>query len=63
MVLIFSGESFCCELALLTSLTLSKVKFEWLLTHQQAFDKNKKVTENEVFVSYPDFDKPLPHRH
>ena len=32
-------------LAPLTSLTSNKVKFEWLPTHQQAFDKIKKVIE------------------
>jgi len=46
-------------LAPLTSLTSSKVKFEWLPTHQLAFDKIKKVIEAEVLLSYPDFDKPF----
>jgi hypothetical protein len=43
----------------LTSLTSSKVKFEWLPSHQQAFDKIKKVIETEVFLAYPDIDKPF----
>ena len=46
-------------LAPLTSLTSSKVKFEWLPTHQLAFDKIKKVIETEVLLSYPDFEKPF----
>jgi len=46
-------------LAPLTSLTSSKVKFEWLSTHQQAFDKIKKVIGTEVLLSYPDFNKPF----
>ena len=41
----------------MTSLTSSKVKFEWLSTHQQAFDKLKKVIGHEVLLSYPDFNK------
>jgi RNase H-like domain found in reverse transcriptase len=43
----------------LTSLTSSKVKFEWLPTHQQAFDKIKKVFETELLLTNPDFDKPF----
>jgi hypothetical protein len=43
-------------LARLTSLTSSKVKFEWHSSHQQAFDKNK-VIETEVLLSYSDFNK------
>jgi hypothetical protein len=43
----------------LTSLTSSKVKFEWLPPHQLAFDKIKKVIETEVFLAYPDFEKPF----
>jgi RNase H-like domain found in reverse transcriptase len=43
----------------LTSLTSSKVKFEWPPTHQLAFDKIKKVIETEVLLSYPDFGKPF----
>ena len=42
-------------LAPLTSLTSSKVKFEWLPIHQQAFDKIKKVIETEVLLAYPEF--------
>jgi RNase H-like domain found in reverse transcriptase len=38
-------------LAPLTSFTSSKVKFEWLPTHQLAFDKMKKVIETEVLLS------------
>jgi RNase H-like domain found in reverse transcriptase len=49
-----------CELlAPLTILTSSKVKFEWLPTHQLAFDKIKKVIETEVLLSYPEFVKPF----
>ena len=44
-------------LAPLTSLTSRKVKFEWLSTHQQAFEKIKKVIGTEVLFSYPDFNK------
>jgi RNase H-like domain found in reverse transcriptase/Reverse transcriptase (RNA-dependent DNA polymerase) len=44
-------------LAPLTSLTSGNVKFEWLPSHQQAFDKIKKVIETEVLLAYPDFDK------
>jgi hypothetical protein len=42
----------------LTSLTSSKVKFEWHSSHQQAFDKIKKVSGTEVLLCYPDFNKP-----
>jgi hypothetical protein len=43
----------------LTSLTSSKVKFEWHSSHQQAFDKSKKVmgTEIRVLLCFPDFNK------
>jgi aminoglycoside N3'-acetyltransferase len=36
------------------------VKFEWHSSHQQAFDKIKKVigTEIHVLLCYPDFNKP-----
>jgi RNase H-like domain found in reverse transcriptase len=43
----------------LTSLTSSNGKFEWLSSHQQAFDKIKKVIETEMLLAYPDFDKPF----
>jgi hypothetical protein len=43
----------------LTSLTSSKVKFEWHSSHQQVFDKIKKVIGTEVLLCYPDFNKPL----
>jgi hypothetical protein len=43
----------------LTSLTSSKVKFEWHSSHQQAFDKIKKVIGTEVLLCYPDFNKPV----
>jgi RNase H-like domain found in reverse transcriptase len=46
-------------LAPLTSLTSSNGKFEWLPSHQHAFDKIKKVIETEVLLAYPDFDKPF----
>jgi hypothetical protein len=46
-------------LAPLTSLTSSKVKFEWHSSHQQAFDKIKKVIGTEVLLCYPDFYKPF----
>jgi hypothetical protein len=46
-------------LAPLTSLTSSKVKFEWLPAHQLAFTKIKMVIETEVLLSYPYFDKPF----
>jgi hypothetical protein len=42
----------------LSSLTSSKVKFEWHSSHQQAFDEIKKVIGKEVFLCYPDFNKP-----
>jgi hypothetical protein len=43
----------------LTSLTSSKVKFEWHSSHQQAFDKIKKVigTETQVILCYPEFNE------
>jgi hypothetical protein len=41
----------------LTSLTSSKVKFEWYSSHQQAFDKIKKVIEMEVLLFYPEFNE------
>jgi hypothetical protein len=44
----------------LTSLTSSKVKFEWHSSHQQAFDKIKKVIGTEVLLCYPDFSKRFP---
>jgi hypothetical protein len=46
----------------LTSLTSSKVKFEWHSSHQQAFDKIKKDigTDIQVLLNYPDFNKPFP---
>jgi hypothetical protein len=47
-------------LAPLTSLTSSKVKFEWHSSHQQSFDKIKKVIGTEVLLCYPDFNKPYP---
>ena len=46
-------------LAPLTSLISSNVKFVWLPSHQQAFDKIKKVIETEVLLANPDFDKPF----
>jgi RNase H-like domain found in reverse transcriptase len=46
-------------LAPLTSLKSCNVKFEWLPSHQQAFDKIKTVIETEVLLAYPDFDKPF----
>ena len=46
-------------LAPLTSLTSNNVKFEWLPSHQEAFDKIKKVIETEVLLAYPDFNKPF----
>jgi hypothetical protein len=42
----------------LTSLTSSKVKFEWHSSHQQAFNI-KKVIGTEVILCYPDFNKPF----
>jgi hypothetical protein len=43
----------------LTSLTSSKVKFEWYSSHQQTFEKIKKVIGTEVLLCYPDFNKPF----
>jgi hypothetical protein len=43
----------------LTSLTSSKVKFEWHSPHQQAFDKIEKVIGPEALLCYPDFNKPF----
>jgi hypothetical protein len=45
----------------LTSLTSSKVKFEWHSSHQQAFDKIKKVIgiEIQALLCYPDFNIPV----
>jgi hypothetical protein len=42
----------------LTSLTSSKVNFEWHSSHQQAFENIKKVIGTEVLLCYPDFIKP-----
>jgi hypothetical protein len=41
----------------LTSITSSKVQFEWHSSHQQAFGKIKKVIGTEVLLCYPDFNK------
>jgi RNase H-like domain found in reverse transcriptase len=46
-------------LAPLTSLTSIQVNFEWLSSHQQAFDKIKKAIGTVVLLSYPDFSKPF----
>jgi hypothetical protein len=43
----------------LTSLTSSKVKFEWHSSYQQAFDKIKKVIGTEVLFCYPDLNEPF----
>jgi hypothetical protein len=43
---------------LLTSLTSSKVKFEWHSSYQQAFDEIKKVIGTVVLLCYLDFKKP-----
>jgi hypothetical protein len=42
----------------LTRLTSSKVKIECQSSHQQAFDKIKRVIGTELLVCYPDFNKP-----
>jgi hypothetical protein len=42
----------------LTSLTSSKVKFEWHSSHQKTFVKIKKVIGTEVILCHPDFNKP-----
>jgi hypothetical protein len=41
----------------LTSLTSSKGKFEWHSSHQQVFDKIKKIIGTEVLLCYLDFNK------
>jgi hypothetical protein len=48
-------------LAPLTSLTSSKVKFEWHSSHQHPFDKIKIFIGNEikVLLYYPGFNKPF----
>jgi hypothetical protein len=46
-------------LAPLTSLTSSKVNFEWHSSHHQTFDEIKKVIGTEVLLCYPDFNKPV----
>jgi hypothetical protein len=46
-------------LAPLTSLTSNKVKFEWHSSHQQAFDKIKKVIGTEALLCYPELNKPF----
>jgi hypothetical protein len=43
----------------LTSLTSSKVKFEWHSSIQKAFDKIKKFIRTEILLCYPDFNKPF----
>jgi hypothetical protein len=52
-------------LAPLTSLTSIKVKFEWHSSHQQSFEKIKKVigTEIKVLLCYPEFNKPVLFHH
>jgi hypothetical protein len=42
-----------------TSLTSSKVKFEWHSSHPQAFDKIKKVIGTVVLLCCPNFNKPF----
>jgi hypothetical protein len=44
----------------LTSLTSSKVKFEWNSSHQQVFNIIKKIIETaiKILLCYPDFNKP-----
>ena len=46
-------------LALLTSLTSAKVKWNWTEEHQKAFDKIKRVITRETLLTYPDFNKPF----
>jgi hypothetical protein len=41
----------------LTSLTSSRVKFEWNSSHQQAIEKIKKFIGTEVLLCYRDFNK------
>jgi hypothetical protein len=53
------SQKWASSQALLTSLTSSKVKFEWKSSHQQAFEKIKKVIGTEVLLCYPDFNKPV----
>jgi hypothetical protein len=43
----------------LTSLTSSKVKFEWHSSHQLAFAKIKEVIGTEVLLCYSDFNMPV----
>jgi hypothetical protein len=43
----------------LTIIISRKVKFEWYSSHQQVFDKIKKVIGTEVLFCYPDFNKPV----
>jgi hypothetical protein len=43
----------------LTSLTSNKVKFEWHSSHQQAFEKIKKVMGTGILLYDPDFNEPV----
>ncbi len=46
-------------LAPLSALTSSKVKWEWTLEHQSAFDATKVAIAQETLLTYPDFNKPF----
>ena len=46
-------------LAPLSALTSSKVKWEWTLEHQSAFDAMKVAIAQETLLTYPDFNKPF----
>jgi hypothetical protein len=52
-------QKWASSLIPLTSLTSSKVKFDWHSSHQQAFDKIKKFIGTELILCYPDFNKPV----
>ena len=46
-------------LAPLTDLCGHKRKFTWEAQHEQAFQQMKEITEQDVMLTYPQFDKPF----
>ena len=47
------------NLACLSDMTSSKVKWKWTEKHQEAFDNMKQVVAKETLLTYPDFNKPF----
>ena len=46
-------------MAPLSSMTSSKVKWQWTDVHQKAFDEVKRIITKETLLMYPDFNKPF----